>query len=218
MRAIRLWPVAAARGARRLRRQAGSRDRGHRRGAGRKDRQRPQLVRLHRRHDGRGLREGDRDQGHLRRVRLERGAGDQAALGPLGLRRGRADRAFPRAPDQGGRVPAARQVEAAEPQEHGPGAHAARRRARPGQPVFADLPLGHDRPRLQPGHGQEGARHRHRRQLGDPAGPREREEARQVRHRDPRRARPTCSAPWRSTWASTRTARSPRTSRLSRTR
>ena len=35
----------------------------------------------------------------------------------------------------------------------------------PGNEYSLDLPLGHDRPRLQPGHGQEGARHRHDRQL-----------------------------------------------------
>ncbi len=54
-------------------------------------------------------------QGHLRRLRFERGAGDEAARRPLGLRHRRADRALPRAADQGRRVPAARQVEAAEP-------------------------------------------------------------------------------------------------------
>ena len=72
------------RSADRLRRQARCRHHGgaaaaphrHRR---RKGRQRLQLVRLHRAHRHRGLREGDRHQGQLRSDGFQRAAGDQAA-------------------------------------------------------------------------------------------------------------------------------------------
>ena len=74
-----------------------------------------QLVGLHRRGHGREVRGGDRDQGRLRRLRLERGAGGEAARRQLRLRRGGADLELPAAPGRGRRLPAARQVEAAEP-------------------------------------------------------------------------------------------------------
>ena len=87
-----------------------------------------QLVRLHRRGHGREVRGGDRDQGRLRRLRLERGAGGEAARRQLGLRRGGADLAAScSGRSAAGRLPAARQVEAAEPREHGPGADGAGR-------------------------------------------------------------------------------------------
>ena len=53
----------------------------------------------------------------LRHLRFQRDAGNQAARRQVRLRRGGADRLFPRAPDQGRRVPEARQVEAAEPRQ-----------------------------------------------------------------------------------------------------
>ena len=77
--------------------------------------QRLQLVGLCRPGGARGLHQGDRHQGALRHLRFQRHAGDQAARRQVRLRRRGADRLFPRAPDQGRRVPEARQVEAAEP-------------------------------------------------------------------------------------------------------
>ena len=70
--------------------------------------QRLQLVRLHRPGRDRGFPEGNRHQGELRRLRLERGARDQAAHGQFRLRRRGAERLLPRAPDPGRRVPQAR--------------------------------------------------------------------------------------------------------------
>ena len=59
--------------------------------AGQQDRPRLQLVGLYRRGHGREVRGGDRDQGRLRRLRLERGAGGEAPRRQLRLRRGGAD-------------------------------------------------------------------------------------------------------------------------------
>ena len=64
-----------------------------------------------------GFHQGDRDQGPLRHLRFQRHAGDQAARRQVRLRRGGADGLFPRAPDQGRRVPEARQGQAAEPRQ-----------------------------------------------------------------------------------------------------
>ena len=139
--------------------------------------------------------------------------------GPHRLRHRRADRAIPRAADQGRRVPEARQVEAAEPRRTWIPDIMQRVAAHdPGNEYSHHVPLGHDRARLQPGHGQEGARHRHDRQLGrDPRAGRMRRSSRNAASRCSMR-RPTSSARSRSTRASTRTARSPRTSRSSRRR
>ena len=115
----------------------------------------------------RGFREGNRHQGQLRRLRLQRGARDQAARRQLRLRRRRAVRLFPRAPDQGRRLPEARQVAAAEPQEPRSGAAAARRGARPGQRARRDLHVGHVRHRLQRRQDQGDHARRADRQLGD---------------------------------------------------
>ena len=86
----RLRSPAAARRRSRLRppTAAGA---GRRPGRG-KGRQRLQLVRLHRRGRCWRLREGNRHQGQLRRVRQQRGARDQAARRQLRLRRGGAVR------------------------------------------------------------------------------------------------------------------------------
>ena len=59
-------------------------------------RQRLQLVGLYRPDGARGFHQGDRHQGPLRHLRLQRDAGDQAARRQVRLRRGGADRLFPR--------------------------------------------------------------------------------------------------------------------------
>ena len=113
---------------------AGSDRRGRRAGrrSGDEGPQRLQLVGLHRPGGHRGLREGNRHQGQLRRLRLERGARDQAADRQLGLRRRRAERLLPRAADQGGRLPQARPGAAAEPREPRPRRSARAARHDPG--------------------------------------------------------------------------------------
>ena len=89
----------------------------------RADRQRLQLDGLYRSDGHRGFHQGDRDQGPLRHLRFQRHAGDQAAGRQIRLRRGGADRLFPRAPDQGRHFPEAGQGEAAEPREYVAGDH-----------------------------------------------------------------------------------------------
>ncbi len=116
--------------------------------------QRLQLVRLHRSRGHQGLRAGHRHQGPLRRLRLERGARDQAADGKLRLRRRRAERVFPPAPGAGGRVRAARQVEAARSRQHRSRPGRACGAPRSGQRTFGRLHVGHDRHRLRPRQGQ----------------------------------------------------------------
>ena len=81
-------------------------------------RQRLQLVRLYRRVDHRGLHQGDRHQGRLRRLRFQRDPRDQAAGRRQRLRHRRADEQLPRPPDRGRRLPEARQVQAAQPHQH----------------------------------------------------------------------------------------------------
>ena len=130
-------------------------------------RQRLQLVRLYRRVDPRRLHQGDRHQGRLRRLRHQRDPRDQAARRRHRLRRRRADRPLPRPPDQGRRLPEARQVEAAEPLQHVGRGHRADRRLRSRQRIFDQLHVGHDRHRLQRQQdARSAARHRHDRQLG----------------------------------------------------
>ena len=126
-----------------------------------------QLVGLHR-SDGAGrLHQGDRHQGEIRHLRLQRHAGDQAARRPHRLRSRRADRLFPRAPDQGRRVPEARQEQAAEPGQRLGRDRAAPCGLRSGQPVRRQLHVGHDRHRLQRQEGARGSgRGREDRQLG----------------------------------------------------
>ena len=84
-----------------------------------------QLVGLYRRGRARTIRGRDRHQGRLRRLRQQRGAGDQAARRGHRIRRGRADGQLPAAPDPGRRVHGARHVEAAQSgayvgSDHGP--------------------------------------------------------------------------------------------------
>ena len=94
-----------------------------------------QLVGLHRSDHRAGVREGIRHQGQLRRVRLERGARDQAARRQHRLRRGGAVGVVPAAPDPGRSVSEARQVAAAESQEPRSRHHAPHRGERSGQSV-----------------------------------------------------------------------------------
>ena len=72
-----------------------------------------------------GLREGDRHQGQLRRLRLQRGAARPSCSPATPATTSSCRRRLPRAADQGRRVPEARQVAAAEPEERRPGDRAA---------------------------------------------------------------------------------------------
>ena len=150
------------------RRRCACRDRAGKRAAeGRADRQCLQLDRLCRSGGTCGFHQGDRHQGPLRHLRFQRHPGDQAARRKVRLRRRGADRLFPGAPDQGRRVPEARQGEAAQSGQPLAGNFATARRLRSGQSVRRELHVGHDRHRLQR---QEGARNsrarRQDRQLG----------------------------------------------------
>ena len=80
--------------------------------------------------------------------------------GRTGYDRRGADRLFPRAPDQGRRVPEARQEQAAEPEERLGRHRGAPCRLRSRQPVRRQLHVGHDRHRLQREEGARGARQR----------------------------------------------------------
>ena len=100
---------------------------------GRGGRQRLQLVRLHRRGHDREVRGRDRDQGQLRRLRQQRAGRGQAPRRQLGLRRRRPLGLLPRAPGRGRPLPAARQVEAPQPRQHGSRRDGGDRRARSGQ-------------------------------------------------------------------------------------
>ncbi len=140
--------------------------RGSRRGR-RKAGQRLQLVRLHRRRHHPEFREAVRHQGHLRRVRQQRGAGDQAAGRQQRLRRGRAHDELPGPADPGGGVPAAGQEQDPQLRQPGPGHHEAPGEPGPGQPARDPLHVGHHRHRLQRGQGEGRVRqHRPRQQPG----------------------------------------------------
>ncbi len=111
--------------------------------------------------------QGDRHQGALRHLRFQRDAGDQAARRQVRLRRGGADRLFPRAPDQGRRVPEARQEQAAQSRQCLAGDRQAARRLRSRQSVRRQLHVGHHRHRLQrQGHARAAGRRMPDRQLG----------------------------------------------------
>ena len=121
-------------------------------------RQRLQLVRLHRRVDHRGVHQGDRHQGRLRRLRFQRNSRDQASGRRQRLRHRRSDRSnFLARQIAGRRLPEARQVEAAQSLQHVGRRHRARRQIRSGQRILHQLHVGHHRHRLQH---QEGARKR----------------------------------------------------------
>ena len=126
-----------------------------------------QLVGLHRAQSARRLHQRDRHQGEVRHVRLKRPAGDQAARRPQRLRPRGAHRLFPGAPDQGRRVPEARQEQAAQSGECVGRDREAACRLRSRQPVRRQLHVGHDRHRLQREEGARSARRRRQdRQLG----------------------------------------------------
>ena len=105
----------------------------------------------------RQVRGGDRHQGQLRRVRQQRAGRGQAPRRQLGLRRRRALGLLPRAPGRRRPVPAARQVQAPQPRQHGPRRHGGDRRARSGQRARRRLHVGHHRHRLQRRQGQPSA-------------------------------------------------------------
>ena len=87
---------------------------------------------------------GDRHQGRLRRLRLQRDPRNQAARRRHRLRHRRAERQLPVAPDQGRHAYAARQVEAPEPGTTSwPAIMRAAGQLRPGQPVRRQLHVGH---------------------------------------------------------------------------
>ena len=111
----------------------------------------------------------DRHQGPLRHLRHQRHARGQAPGRPFRLRRRGADRIFPPAADQGEDLPAARQVEAAEPRASVAGGLETPRPIRSRQRLCRELHVGHDRHRLQ------------RRQGARTAGPRRQD--RQLGHR-----------------------------------
>ena len=115
--------------------------------------------------------------------------GDQAARGQQRLRRRGADGLVLRAPDQGRRLLAARQIEAAESEEHGPAAHGAGRHARSRQRARRDLHVGHQRHRLQREDGEGVDARCAARQLAAGVRSGGRLEGRQVRHQRARLAR-----------------------------
>ena len=139
-------------------------DRGHgsacRANEKRAHRQYLQLVGLHRSGGDRGLHQNDRHQGALRHVRFQRHAGNEAADRKIRLRRGRADRVFPRTADQGRRVPEARQRQADEYRKCLAGDRSAAVDLRSRQSLRGQLHVGDDGDRIQR---QEDARHSRRR-------------------------------------------------------
>ncbi len=93
----------------------------------------------------RRVRPGDRDQGPLRHVRFERHPRDQAPCRQVRIRRRRSDCLFPRAPDQGRRLPETGQEQAAEPGEPVARDRGAAGEVRSRQPIRRQLHVGHDR-------------------------------------------------------------------------
>ena len=139
------------------------------------------LERLPRRRHHRQLREGNRHQGVGEQLRQQRGARSKLAPGQL-----RATTSWcPRHPSyerqiKAGLLPEARQVAAAEPEEHGPGHRGAPRDARPEQRLRRAAHVGHHGHRLQ----------------------------RRRRSRRPCRMRRSTAGSWCSTRTSRRTSRS----------